>query len=244
MKILLLGGTSDAISLAKQLIKLNIEIIYSIAGIVRSPPLSCQIHTGGFNARMPEYLQTNQITLLIDATHPYAINISHQAQQSCQQINIKYLQYIRPAWKPQPNDQWYSFNNFTQLLGMLQQYQRPFFALGREVFDYIDKIPKHQHWLVRTASYQEKTHPQLNCIHLIGGFSLDDELSLLQKNKIDVLICKNSGGTKVSCKLSAAKQLSIPVFMKIRPPIENTAQIFSNLNDIVYKVLNLNIDKQ
>jgi precorrin-6A/cobalt-precorrin-6A reductase len=53
-----------------------------------------------------------------------------------------------------------------------------------------------------------------------GPFTLGEERHLLQRYAIDVLVCKASGGEATEAKLAAARDLSLPVIMVRRPPVE------------------------
>ncbi len=233
MNILLLGGTSDAITLTKRLLEFNVNLIYSIAGIVRQPQLNCRIHSGGFQGKLADYLQQQHINMLIDATHPYAVNISQQANQACTTTATPYLQYIRPAWQPKKNDNWISFDTIDSLLEHLKPYKNPFFTLGQKPIDYLDKIPDKQYWLIRTATQSNLKHPRASIIKQIGSLKISDELELFKQYQIDTLICKNSGSGKVSAKLSIARRLNLPVFMQNRPSEKVQGYYFSNINDII-----------
>lgn len=239
MKILLLGGTSDAIRLAKQLIMLNIDLTYSIAGLVRQPSLNCKIHKGGFQGKLSQYLKEHQFDLLLDATHPYAAKMSRQAIQASQNTNTACWQYIRPAWHEQQEDNWIAFHNWNNLRPKILNYHRPFFALGQEPLKHIHTIPKHQHWTIRTAIQRYIKHPQLTIITAIGGFSLDEELALFEQQQFDVLICKNSGGDTVVNKLAAAKQHKLPVMMQSRLAQIEATKTFSSIDKMVYKIRGL-----
>jgi precorrin-6A/cobalt-precorrin-6A reductase len=218
LTILLLGGTSEAKVIAKQLLIIeSIYLIYSVVGLVRQPQLDCKIHTGGFQGNMQDYLQQQKIELVIDATHPYAEHISQQAMDATQHLKIPYWQYNRPAWQASAKDHWLSFNNWQTLHAQLQSYQRPFFTLGREPLQHLQHIPVQQHWTVRTAIHYDIQHPQLTLIQAIGGFSYQEESHLFEQHVFDVLICKNSGGTAVASKLQLAQQLHLPVLMQSRP---------------------------
>ena len=216
--ILLLGGTSDALQLAKQLLLFkSLHLIYSVAGLVRQPSLNCTIHSGGFQGNMAAYLQQQQIDFVVDATHPYAINISQSALTATQQCAIPYWQYERPAWHATEADHWYGFQDWNTLYPQLLAYKKPFFAWGREVLQHLDEIPQHQHWLIRTATPFDIQHPCVTFIQAIGGFSFEAEMQLYQQYGFDVLICKNSGGQAVARKLQLARQLQLPILMQDRP---------------------------
>jgi len=50
-----------------------------------------------------------------------------------------------------------------------------------------------------------------------GPFSVADEIETLTRLRIDVLVCKNAGGTTSRTKLDAARQLGLPVILIDRP---------------------------
>ena len=233
-RILVLGGTSDAIQLTQKLLTFKqISIIYSLAGLVRQPKLDCTIHSGGFQGNMLAYLQAQQIDLVLDATHPYAVNISQSATKATQQQNIPYWHYNRPAWQATKLDNWSEFAQWQDLYPKLQAYKRPFFAWGREPLQHLEQIAKHQHWLVRTAIHYNISHPQLTLIQAIGGFSLQDEKQLYQRYGFDVVVCKNSGGQAVSSKLQLAQQLQLPILMQQRPVKSVLKYRFDSINAMI-----------
>ena len=44
---------------------------------------------------MKNCLKENQIKVFVDATHPYAVNVSKTAMQVCDELNIPYIRYER-----------------------------------------------------------------------------------------------------------------------------------------------------
>jgi precorrin-6A/cobalt-precorrin-6A reductase len=257
--LLLIGGTSDAMRLAKQLLNLHrlplhpfktIRLIYTVAGLVRQPNLPCIIHSGGFQsqAEMVQYLHQQQVDLIIDASHPYALKISQTASAAAtiyaakQAIPIPYWHYERPAWQASPADDWHSFSDWHSLYPQLCAYKKPFFAWGREPLQHLNEIPSHQHWLVRTAIRYEIQQPQLSLIHAIGGFSLQDEMQLYQQYGFDVLICKNSGGQSVASKLQLARQLQLPILMQTRPKQSAVKYRFNTINAMIKALRNYLIE--
>lgn len=239
MKVLLLGGTSEAMQLAKQLIAHKIEVIYSIAGLVRQPKLDCQIHNGGFQGKMATFLHEHHIKLLLDATHPYANTISQQAKQAAKDVNIDYWVYHRKAWQPTENDVWIEFTHWDDLLPQLQCHNTPFFAFGQTPLKHLTDIAPQQHWIVRTAIKHKIHHPQLHLITAIGGFTYEEEEALFKQYQFDVVICKNSGGTAVANKIKLARQSAIPVLMQARPVIVKADRKFTVLADVIDEVISI-----
>ena len=101
-KILILGGTAEAAKLASTFAPLPVESITSLAGRTATPTaISGKIRTGGFGGAdgLAAYLAHEKIDLLIDATHPYATRISHNAVVASDMANIPLLRLERPSWE-------------------------------------------------------------------------------------------------------------------------------------------------
>ena len=91
-KILILGGTAEATELAKKLVENNeVDFITSLAGRTREPKtVPGKMRIGGFGGieAMANYIRDNNITKIIDATHPYAEKISSNARKAAKLANI------------------------------------------------------------------------------------------------------------------------------------------------------------
>ena len=220
-KVLILGGTSDARRLATQLIEMNFEVIYSIAGLVRTPALDCEIHIGGFTAHggLDLYIQQTSIAIILDATHPYALNISHKAALACVQTNIQYVRFERPQWQPLPNDSWALIEQWSQLIPKLSKYKHVFLTAGQVpelIMQQISKLPCEL--TLRTAKQPEYILPEnIKWIKAIGPFDENSEKQWLINNQIDLIVSKNSGGQATYGKIVAARELNIDVIMFQRP---------------------------
>jgi precorrin-6A/cobalt-precorrin-6A reductase len=108
-QVLLLGGTFDAYMLSTLLHEAGVQAIYSYAGATqtrRTPALPVRV--GGFGGvqGLVDYLSAHHITHVIDATHPFAAQMSANAIAACAQLDLPLLSMERPAWQAQPGDQW------------------------------------------------------------------------------------------------------------------------------------------
>ena len=234
MKILLLGGTGDAVSLARDLLAAEHDVIYSLAGLVRQATLACEVISGGFSGTsgrsgvdgLGDFLTTRQIDLLIDATHPYATRISANAARAAQRSGLPCWRYLRPAWPAELTRDCTRFTELADLLPLLAALSRPLFTTGRGILESASSRPDHQHWIVRTALPQQVPRG-ITVIAATGPFSLDAERALLQKHQIDALVTKDSGGSDVIAKLHAANERDIPVFMQQRPVLLDVDRSFA-----------------
>ncbi len=249
MKLLILGGTSEAKLLAKQLLTINIEIIYSIAGLVRQPDLDCKIISGGFSqynneldkannsSGLTKYLLAEKIDCLIDATHPFATKMSQQAMHSALEINIPCISFVRPEWEAQAADDWSLLEDENQLLNELALAintgsQNIFYTNGQidrklavelDAMAELNEVFGPAKYIIRSA--KETVLPQYSqWIQAIGPFNIDDEKSLLEKYEVDLIVCKNSGGEATKAKLEAARELGIRVLMLQRPTIADDSR--------------------
>lgn len=252
MNVLLLGGTRDAINIAHSLLALNesgepqIALTYSIAGIVRQPTINCSIHSGGFSQYstdktgnhsqqgMKQFILQQNIEKVIDATHPFAVTISSSAAAVCEQLAIPLFKYVRPPWQATEQDNWINVSSWTEAKQAINSFKRPLITIGRVASDDLDSIPKHQFWTIRSAVEESQAQDQYSLLKAIGPFAEAEELELLQNHHIDVVVCKNSGGSAVDGKLRAARKLSLPVIMINRP---ETGSCNHNLYDNEYKLI-------
>jgi len=267
MKILILGGTRDALEIAHRLIKQH-EVIYSIVGIVRQPDLNCQILSGGFSTQQTEngektftdgaaglkwYLQQSNCDLLIDATHPYASQISCNAVKATDNNQVTLLRYDRPAWespiRKQPtgkevsDDSWIEYDTLDALLDNLKKFRKPFFSIGRSILSATHLRTDSQQWVIRSAGLNGsdlETVGEQGILHInaLGPFHFEDELALFKKLAVDALVTKNSGGQSVSAKLAAAKHLNIPILMLARPEKPAVRYCFSTIDALIEKINN------
>jgi precorrin-6A/cobalt-precorrin-6A reductase len=241
-RILLLGGTGDALKIARQL---DSHTIYSLAGLGKIPgDLTCQLRVGGFSGAglngaqgMAQFISEQRIELIIDATHPYAAQISANAAYATQQKNIPCWALRRQAWVAQRGDNWREVDAWAGLMTALKNFQRPFFTLGREPLAHLDTIPHHQFWTIRCLesppgnARTENTRAAI--IGARGPFNIDAERNLFIENNFDVLISKNSGGSATEAKLQIARELQLPVLMLKRPPLPSAEREFASTAELI-----------
>ncbi|WAH58217.1 cobalt-precorrin-6A reductase [Pseudomonas silvicola] len=227
-RILLLGGVTEALAIARTLGPAH---IYSLAGVGRVPTdLRCQVRVGGYGGAdgLASFIRTEGIGLLIDATHPYAAQISANAVAAARAAGIECWALRRPAWHPQAGDDWREFDDWPALIRALAPFKRPLFTLGREPLHYLDDIPPEQFWTLR-ALESCPGNERCEVIGARGPFALEDERALFQRRRIDVLISKNSGSAATEPKLQVARELAIPVLVLKRPTLPAVDQSFSSL---------------
>ncbi|MZR31314.1 cobalt-precorrin-6A reductase [Sneathiella litorea] len=236
-KILLLGGTDDAVRLNQSLAgHPGVELITSLAGRTRNPGhLSGNTIVGGFGGEegLRQFITDNHINFVIDASHPFADKITRNAINACAVVDIPFVRLQRPEWKQQPGDCWVSVASVKDAASKLCAYNRIFLTVGRQELAPFEDIAD-KFFLVRSIEKAEFA-PQRSEVSFIQGrgpFSVEDEFSLLRERRVDLLVSKNSGGTATYAKIEAARRLGIPVIMIERPALPDCTR-FSDVKALL-----------
>ncbi|MEJ0053065.1 MAG: cobalt-precorrin-6A reductase [Methylovirgula sp.] len=227
LRVLILGGTTQASALAARLVgDGRYDAILSLAGRTKNPTLPDLRHRiGGFggSAGLANYLHAEAIDVLIDATHPFAEQISANALIAARETNTQLAVFTRPAWKPGAGDKWRDFPDAISAARSLgKKPRRVFLTIGRQQLAAFEIVPQHD-YLIRCIDAPEPLPalPHSKLLLARGPFTLEDEQALMRNAGIEILVTKNSGGEATRAKLDAARALGIEVYMIARPQSPN-----------------------
>ena len=223
--------------MAKTLQKQNINYVISYAGrvnIIHSKGLNNRI--GGFGGiiKMSVWLKNNKISHVVDASHPFAEQISNNAYEACIISQIPIVRLTRNAWIQTEEDNWQNVNSFQDAKNLLNiTNSKIFLAIGRLNIKFFYTFPQHFYLLRMIEELKVKPDfPNYHCLISRGPFNLDDDISLLKKFKINLIISKNAGGDGAFSKIKAARKLKIPIIMIKRPILPNVKE-FIVLDDVL-----------
>jgi len=236
-RLLLLGGVTEALAIARTLGPAH---IYSLAGVGRVPTdLQCQVRVGGYGGAegLAQFIQAQGIDLLLDATHPYAAQISSNAATAARLSGIPCWALRRPAWVAEPGDDWREVADWAELVEALKPFLRPLFTLGREPLQHLEEIPAGQFWTLRALD-EYPGNARCEVIGARGPFLLEDERALFERRAIDVLISKNSGSSATEPKLQVARELGVPVLILQRPELPPVDREFQTLGETLAALAN------
>ncbi|MCY7336981.1 MAG: cobalt-precorrin-6A reductase [Chamaesiphon sp.] len=222
-RLSILGGTGDAVKLASLAIDLpGLAVITSLAGRTSTPKnLVGDVRIGGFGgeAGLVTYLQTEQIDLLIDATHPFAAQISRTAATAATKVGIPRLMLIRPGWVRSPEDNWIEVESIeAAVMAIPASSQRIFVTIGRQQLAPFATLTAK--WCLMRSIDPPDSSILLPLGKLLlerGPFNLEGERELLREYRIQAIVSKNSGGDATYAKIIAAQELGLPVIMVQRP---------------------------
>ena len=236
-RILLLGGTTEATRLANHLANTDYEVLFSYAGRTKKPvaqPLPTRI--GGFGGAQgfADFLKADDITHVIDATHPFAAQMSTNAVKACAAAKVNLVSFERPPWQEKAGDHWQSVADIEAASEALPgDPARIFLAIGKQHLDAFVKRPEH-FYLLRLVDHPTADLPLPNTHAVIarGPFDTAVDLALLKDHGIDIIISKNAGGVGARAKLEAARDLGLKVIMIDRPFIP-ARRILDNVDDVM-----------
>jgi len=223
LRVLILGGTTEASALAKLLDgDARADPILSLAGRTTEPrPQPIKTRSGGFGGidGLVRYLREEKIQAMIDATHPYANQMSAHAVAARTAANLPLASLVRPAWSQQTGDRWQSVPDADAAARALGPTpRRVFLSLGRQELHAFGAAP-HHHYVARVIEPPDGAAlpPDLKVVQARGPFDLAAEKRLLAGEKIEVLVSKNAGGPATYAKIEAARALGLPTVMIARP---------------------------
>lgn len=232
MKILILGGTTEASALAGALAERSIPSLFSYAGRVAAPkPQPLPTRVGGFGgvAGLADFLAKHGITHLVDATHPFAERISQNAVAAARRAGVRLIALTRPPWMPGACDRWTRVAGIEAAVAALAgPPERILLAIGRQHLAAFAAQPRH-HYLLRLVDAPEAPPPLPHHRVVLdrGPFTREGDRTLLREHGIQRIVCKNAGGSGAVAKLTAARELGLPVVMIERPALPSRHEVHS-----------------
>lgn len=241
-RILILGGTTESAQLARLIERRRgLKAITSLAGRTREPaPVAGASRSGGFGGieGLIRFIREEHIDVIVDATHPYAGQISRHAVVASRSTGVPLIRVERPPWPRQPGDRWALVDSVAEAARMCGDFgRRAFLTIGGKELQAFANMER-MWFLVRTVEPPTEPLPLLNHEVVVGRgpFNAEEERKLLQKHRIDMVIAKNSGGDSTYGKIAAARALGLPVILVRRPvpPFDLPASaIFATPEDAV-----------
>ena len=214
--VLLLAGTPEARVCAERFHHADMRLVASLVGVTREPrAYPCETRVGGFGGveAMADWIGENNVIAIIDATHPFATQISENASAASRKCRVPCLGLRRAVWELGAN--WREFEGVETLAAALPSGSRVLLTTGRHGIDVFAQRDDCAFWL-RTIETVSAMPSHIQAIEGRPPFSLRDELAVMTDLGITHLVTKNAGGVRPA-KLQAAEQLRLPVFSVAMP---------------------------
>ncbi len=248
-----MAGTTEGVEILKKLTSLKeIEIIATTttkegAELAKSAGarevLSQALDMDGLS----KLIKNRKIDILVDATHPFAVDATRNAIKASEMNKIKYIRLERPSIKIPENNLITPVRSFEEATLKIKDFNRKndriLHLAGVMTLHYFTEILDAQNIVARVlpSVYSiKKCHelglPPENIIAMQGIYTKNFNKALMDEFEISVMVTKESGETGGTIsKIEAALELEIPVIMVMRPVIlelENKI-VFNNVNDVL-----------
>lgn len=230
MKRVIFAGTSEGRTLCEQLSQAGLEATVCVAteyGRAVLPEMpGIAVHTGRMTAQqMADFLHDTE--LVVDATHPYAVEVSDNIRQACAAVSCQYIRLLRPK---------------TQVEGAVRvssAAEAAEFLAGTEGAVLLTVGSKELHAFTAVPDYRERFwlrvlpaaasmeicknlgFPAAHIIMMQGPFSEELNIALLHTSGAKWLVTKDTGAAGgLPEKLAAAQKCGCRVVMIDRPQEE------------------------
>ncbi len=236
----------QATRLCHRLSELGVQGTVSFAGRVERPvPQPLPKRIGGFGGvdGLVTYMKAEKITHLVDATHPFATQMSANAVAACASADVPLIAFTRAPWTPHAKDNWISVPDTAGAVAALDRpASRIMLAVGRMTLPAFEANPQH-FYLLRLVDPPKTTpgFPEHHVIVARGPFTVDGDLALMREYGIELVVSKNSGGTGGVAKIDAARKLGLPVVMIERPALPDRREAY-DLEEVVHWMTHASAD--
>lgn len=217
-RVLILGGTAEGRELAAALAG-QAEVLSSLAGVLSAPMMPPgEVRVGGFGGvtGLLAFLRWWRPSVVVDATHPYADQITAHAAEACALADVPLVVLRRPGW----TGDFVRVPDLEAAAAVVRGLPpgRVFLTTGRR--DLWAFAGDQRPFLVRSIEAPEgPTPPDLLLVLDRGPYTVEGEVALMAGHAVVALVSKDSGGTMVAAKLVAAERLGLPVVLVERPEL-------------------------
>lgn len=222
LNVLLLAGTAEAGALDRALAKdPRYRVTVSLAGVTRQVKgFAATVRSGGFGGAegFTAYLRDEGVDVVINATHPFAAQMSRTVTDVTGDMALPMVRMLRPPWQQPTGAEWIAAADLTDAARLLPEDATGFLALGQRHLAAFHGHPARL--VVRTLEAPpDDLLPDAHWIIGPPGKTKAEEASLLAETRTTHLVARNSGGSAGWTKIAAATAAGLPVIMVARPAV-------------------------
>lgn len=230
MRVLVLGGTIDGREVTRALTEAGHDVVTSLAGrTTAARRRAADTVIGGFGGPegLARWLGAERIDAVVDATHPFASQMSHHAAAASSATGVPLLRLNRPGWASHPRaGTWTWADDHAAAAAAAADLAGPggrvLLTVGRQPLGHYRGLA---HVLARVAEMPRDARgdpppqpPGWTIVEDRGPYELAAERGLLTREGIAVMVTKDSGAAATAAKLDAAAERGVPVVVVRRPP--------------------------
>ncbi|MEG1560607.1 MAG: precorrin-6A reductase [Clostridia bacterium] len=228
-KVILFGGTTEGRELAEFLTERHISSLICVATEYGERQLNCIepiiVHTGRLDsAAILSLFRTECPILIIDATHPYAAEITKNIKTACAFADIRYLRLLRKSLNIEGCE---CFSDMDSLVKWLNKKDNIIFStMGAKEARVLSSVSNYKNRVylrilpdpTGLTNCIELGFPMKHLFCLQGPFSVEFNRIQFIETGAKILLTKESGKSGgFTEKLEAARQCGMSVAVLVRP---------------------------
>jgi precorrin-6A/cobalt-precorrin-6A reductase len=243
------GGTADGREAAERLSASGKEVIYSSISNYNAPKENPHLHwhIGTMDMdQLKAFLTEHQVTVFVDATHPYAKAASVNAMAACRALHLRYIRFERPgiqSMAPELQKQVRHFPDYDQMAAYLKNFPGNILTTtgSRELAHYqpLDKKRVYIR-ILPTSSVLKKCealgYKPSHILALQGPFSQAMNEAMIEDHDIRFVTTKDSGDVGgVADKIRAAAQKGAEVLCVDRPDLDYP-EVYGDIDSLLRRL--------
>ncbi|AXI25873.1 precorrin-6A reductase [Methanofervidicoccus sp. A16] len=241
-----MGGTKDGIEISKRLKEMGFYTITTTktdyGSKLAEKYSDTVISRESTDKTLKDIVKEYNVSILIDATHPFAVNASKRAIDVSRECNIPYIRYERPQRRYKDAIYVRDFEEASKMAVKLSS-KNILYLGGIKNLKTVVKVIGKERLIARVLpiSVPEalKLLPSKNVIGMEGVFSKELNKYILLDYNCDVLITKDSGDSGgLNEKVLGAKEAGAKVIIVERPKLDYPL-LFHSIEDLLDYVKNL-----
>jgi precorrin-6A/cobalt-precorrin-6A reductase len=229
--ILVLAGTQDGRELTGLLAKEGYPVMISVVTEYARELIAEQVPVNAApldQEGLVRLIRQREVSLVIDASHPYAVNASENAQKASEQVGICYVRYERPLAPLPSYERLYAVDDYIQAAETAAALGKTIFLTtgSRHLADFKGSPHLTGHRLIARVlpdpevltQCRELGFPPKDIIAMQGPFTYELNIALFTAYQAEVIVTKNSGSIGGSdTKFAAAVAMELPLVVIGRP---------------------------
>ncbi|HIY73699.1 MAG TPA: precorrin-6A reductase [Candidatus Intestinimonas merdavium] len=228
MKILLFGGTGEGRELAEWMLSQGLDATVCVATEYGETllPDGAQVHVGRLDAGAMEILMAGGYTLVIDATHPYAVEVTKNIRAAAQAAGLPCLRLLRQSDREDGCQKAADMAAAADLLEGLPG--KVLLTTGSKELDAFARPGLRERCCPRVLPMADSLErclalgfPPKNIICMQGPFTKEMNLATLRQFHVRTLVTKDTGGYGgFRAKADAAREAGCDLVVVERPQTE------------------------
>lgn len=225
MKVLLFGGTGEGRALAEWMLARGLDATVCVATEYGETllPDGMKVHVGRLDTDGMAALMADGYTLVIDATHPYAVEVTENIRAASERTGLPYLRLLRQS---DGEDLCHKAENMAVAAEMLERLPgNVLLTTGSKELDHFARPGLRERCFPRVLPMADSLErclalgfPPKNIICMQGPFTREMNVATLHQFHIDTLVTKDTGGYGgFRAKAEAAKEAGCALLVVERP---------------------------